>query len=160
VKRVADWLGHWSGIYFQTYFHLHDDGGGNADFFDAVSCDDHAQTAIDYCAGKSRGIDWNPPKVVPPCGCGFSYGRRRSYPMDYYDLDSLSRALGKFEERYGLPSEDFVEAHRDDADAVLQIPGFVRSLWASIFFDVERMRGEAKGQSEFVSGVDRALALN
>jgi hypothetical protein len=80
--------------------------------------------------------------------------------MDYYDLDSLSRALGKFEERYGLSSEEFVDAHRVDGDAVRIIPGFQRHLWASFYLDIERMRGSGHVRSEFVAGVDRALAAS
>lgn len=80
--------------------------------------------------------------------------------MNYYDLDSLSRALGKLEERYGLPSDQFMDAHRVDGAAVRSIPGFVRHLWASLFLDVERMRGDGAHDSALVDGVDRALALN
>jgi hypothetical protein len=80
--------------------------------------------------------------------------------MNYYDLDSLSRALGKLEERYGLPSSQFMDAHRADAPAVRGIPGFVRHLWASLFLDIERMQGADARDSGFVDGVDRALALN
>ncbi len=72
--------------------------------------------------------------------------------MDYYDLASLSKALGLMEERYGLSSDDFYEAHKIDGPAVAEIPGFHRHLWASLYLDVRRMNG-----SEFVAGVARTL---
>ncbi|MBS1863654.1 MAG: hypothetical protein JSS68_18315 [Actinobacteria bacterium] len=80
--------------------------------------------------------------------------------MNYYDIDSLSRALGKLEERYGLSSEQFMLAHRCDDPTVAAIPGFARHLWASLFLDVERMQGNGPAPSAFVDGVDRALALH
>jgi hypothetical protein len=79
--------------------------------------------------------------------------------MDYYDLNSLSRALGKLEERYGLSSEEFMKAHLTDSPAVAEIPGFSRHIWASFYRDVERIEG-SRSRSEFVAGVDKTLALN
>jgi len=72
--------------------------------------------------------------------------------MDYYDLSSLSKSLSLFEERYGLSSEGFYEAHKTDSPAVAKIPGFHRHLWASLYLDVRRMNG-----SDFVAGVERTL---
>ena len=53
--------------------------------------------------------------------------------MDFYDLDSLSRALDTFEQRYGLSSKDFFRGHRHDGATVSEIPGFDRHLWASLY---------------------------
>lgn len=80
--------------------------------------------------------------------------------MNEYDLESLSRALGKLEERYGLPSDQFMNDHRADDPRVRGIPGFVRHLWASLFMDVERMKGGGAPDSGFVHGVDLAIAPN
>lgn len=72
--------------------------------------------------------------------------------MDYYDLNSLSKALELLEERYGISSEEFYESHKADGQAVAEIPGFHRHLWASFYQDVRRMNG-----SEFVASVERTL---
>jgi hypothetical protein len=77
--------------------------------------------------------------------------------MDYYDLDSLSRALGMLEERYDLSSDQFFDAHCADEPIVDAIPGFHRHLWASFYLDVQRMRGSGPAGSEFVAGVGRVL---
>ena len=72
--------------------------------------------------------------------------------MDYYDLNSLSKALGIFEERYGLSSEEFFESHKSDGPVASKVPGFHRHLWASFYLDVQRMNG-----SDFVAGVEGTL---
>ncbi len=72
--------------------------------------------------------------------------------MDYYDLSSLSKSLSLFEERYGIPSDEFYESHKVDGPSVAKVPGFHRHLWASLYLDVRRMNG-----SDFVAGVERTL---
>lgn len=72
----------------------------------------------------------------------------------FYNADSLSRALAALEERWGISSDEFYEAHRADADAVAPIPGFTRHVWASIYLDVRRLSGGG-----FVERVERTLQL-
>lgn len=76
--------------------------------------------------------------------------------MDCYDLDSLSRALGTFEQRYGLSSEDFFRGHRHDGISVREIPGFDRHLWASFYLDVQRMTGSGTMSSEAIGEFGRS----
>ena len=98
-------------------------------------------------------------RIPPEALEGFlmKLGRRpmKEMRMDHYDLDSLTRALDMFEERYDLSSDKFFEAHRADGPLVDSVPGFHRHLWASFYLDVQRLR--ASSPTEFVAGVERAL---
>jgi hypothetical protein len=71
----------------------------------------------------------------------------------FYDASSLEHVLGGFEERYGLTSAAFYEAHL--ADAPLEhISGFHRHTWASFYRNVLRLRGDG-----FAAHAERVLEL-
>lgn len=60
----------------------------------------------------------------------------------YYNAESIARALHAYEERFGMDSRDFYEAHCVDGEAVAEIPGFVRHVWAGLYRDFRRLSGE------------------
>jgi hypothetical protein len=74
--------------------------------------------------------------------------------MEYYDADSLSRALGSFEEQYHLSSEAFYEAYLGGSEAITHIPGFHQHVWASFYREVRRLTGE-----DFVQSVKQTFEL-
>lgn len=71
----------------------------------------------------------------------------------YYNADSLRRLLARLEDMYGMRSDEFFEAHRDDRVTV-EISGFHRHVWASTYRDVRRI--EAEG---FAERAARVLAI-
>ncbi len=72
---------------------------------------------------------------------------------NYYDANSLGRVLVSFEERYGMSSDAFYEAHLAD-ERLEHVSGFHRHTWASFYRDVLRMRGDG-----FAAHAERVLAL-
>jgi hypothetical protein len=65
----------------------------------------------------------------------------------YYDASSLESVLGAFEERYGLTSEAFYEAHVA-GEPLDEISGFHRHAWASFYRNVRRLRGDFAAHAE------------
>jgi hypothetical protein len=51
----------------------------------------------------------------------------------YYTAATLEDALSRYETEYGMTSAEFFQAHRTDADRLEGIPGFERSVWASLW---------------------------
>jgi len=84
-------------------------------------------------------------------------GPKKGKAMDktYYSAESLRRALGFFEERYGMSSSDFYAAYVDYDESCMAgrgISGFHRHSWASFYRDWRRMSGE-----DFAATVEREL---
>jgi hypothetical protein len=61
--------------------------------------------------------------------------------MNYYDEQSLSRALKQLEDRHGFTSEGFYRRHVSDDPSVKSVSGFVRHLWAGLYLDSCRLSG-------------------
>lgn len=55
----------------------------------------------------------------------------------YYTAATLEDALSRYETEYGMTSAEFIEAHRIDDDAVSAIPGFQRSVWSSLWQELQ-----------------------
>jgi len=72
----------------------------------------------------------------------------------YYSADSLASVLPKFEEHYGMTSEDFYAAHMADEGLPEGLTGFNRHVWASFYRDVLRFRDRS-----FAEHAERVLAL-
>jgi hypothetical protein len=58
----------------------------------------------------------------------------------YYNAESTRRLLAFFEDRWGMRSEDFYDAHVADAEFP-RMPGFHRHVWASLYRDYRRLGG-------------------
>lgn len=71
----------------------------------------------------------------------------------YYDSDSLEAILRWFEERHGVSSDDFYEAHLADKDLPEGLTGFNRHAWASFYRDAKRLSGRS-----FAERAERVLA--
>jgi hypothetical protein len=56
----------------------------------------------------------------------------------YYNAESIRRVLASFENRWGMRSEEFYEAHVADAE-LPRMPGFHRHVWASLYRDYRRL---------------------
>lgn len=65
----------------------------------------------------------------------------------HYTAATLEDALSRYETEYGMTSTEFFEAHRTDASALGGIPGFQRSVWASLWQELQEFdaRGGAAG---------------
>lgn len=61
--------------------------------------------------------------------------------MNYYDEQSLSRALKQLEDRHGFTSEGFYRRHASGDSSVEGVSGFVRHLWAGLYLDSCRLNG-------------------
>lgn len=55
----------------------------------------------------------------------------------YYTATTLEDALSRYEAEYGMTSAEFFEAHRTDDDALRGIPGFQRSVWSSLWQELQ-----------------------
>ena len=71
---------------------------------------------------------------------------------NYYDASTLERVLVRFEETYGMSSDEFV-SRVEAGDESLEVPGFHRHAWLSFYRDVRRLRGDA-----FADNAARVLA--
>lgn len=71
----------------------------------------------------------------------------------YYDLSSLERVLGVYEEHFGLSSGEFYEAHLAEQPRVAEIPRVHRQNWASFYREWE----DLGGADDFAHQVERQL---
>jgi hypothetical protein len=71
----------------------------------------------------------------------------------YYSAESLERVLLDLERRFGMSSEEFY-AKVTAGERIEDMPGFERSVWASVYRDFCRMSGD-----DFASSVSRTLEL-
>jgi hypothetical protein len=55
----------------------------------------------------------------------------------HYTAATLEDALSRYETEYGMTSAEFFEAHRTDDDALRGIPGFQRSVWSSLWQELQ-----------------------
>jgi len=69
----------------------------------------------------------------------------------FYNADSLERSLLVFERKFGVSSHDFYETI-SNGDRIEGMPGFTRSLWASLYRDYCRPRSDS-----FAVAVERTL---
>jgi hypothetical protein len=72
----------------------------------------------------------------------------------YYNAQSLRAVIDSFEDRFGLDSEVFYEAHYADDESVRQIPHFLRHSWASFYREWLELSGDG-----FAASVKRELEL-
>lgn len=70
-----------------------------------------------------------------------------------YTADSLERLLSSLEKQYGMTSADFY-GRVLGGDELPDVPRFHRHIWASMYRDVRRMRGD-----DFVDHVERTLSF-
>lgn len=72
----------------------------------------------------------------------------------YYSADSLERSLLGLETKWNIRSDAFYKLCID-GKRVPDMPGFTRSVWASLYRDFCRLRGD----DSFSVAVGRALEL-
>jgi hypothetical protein len=65
-----------------------------------------------------------------------------------YNRASLERALGAFEERYGLPSNEFYEAHLANDERLADLRYSDRNAWASFYREARLGRGKDSARHE------------
>lgn len=59
----------------------------------------------------------------------------------YYTAEMLEADLAVFEQRYGMPSQDFYRAHTHQNGRSADVPAFDRVVWADLYRALCRLRG-------------------
>ena len=76
----------------------------------------------------------------------------------YYTTATLEDALSRYETEYGMTSAEFFEAHRTDGDPVRGIPGYQRSVWSSLWQELQEFDAP-DGAADFVAGENHSFRL-
>jgi hypothetical protein len=61
-----------------------------------------------------------------------------------YNTASLEHTLGALEERYGMSSDEFYDAHVGEGERVKEIPRFDRHVWASFYREARNGNGRSR----------------
>lgn len=77
----------------------------------------------------------------------------------YYAAATLEDALSRYETEYGMTSAKFFEAHCTDGDAVRGIPGFQRSVWSSLWQELQAFGAPGEATS-FVADQNHSFRLS
>lgn len=76
----------------------------------------------------------------------------------YYTTATLEDALSRYETEYGMTSAEFFEAHRTDDDAVRGIPGYQRSVWSSLWQELQEF-GAPNDAADFAADENHSFRL-
>jgi hypothetical protein len=71
----------------------------------------------------------------------------------YYSANSIGRVMSMLERKHGMTSDEFYA--KFEAGEPLEVPGFVRNLWASLYRDHRRLCDD----DGFASVAQRTLEL-
>jgi hypothetical protein len=80
-------------------------------------------------------------------------GKEGVVDKTYYDADSIEPVLRWFENRYGISSEEFYEAHVAESPLPDGLEGFHRHCWASFYREAKDLTGRS-----FAERAERVLA--
>jgi hypothetical protein len=76
-----------------------------------------------------------------------------------YNTASLEHTLGVLEERYGMSSDEFYEAHVGEGERVEGIPRFDRHVWASFYREARNGHGRRASNGRGRVHTRRSLEL-